>query len=198
MLSLRNLPFWTPALKEKDRFFPGCKSNYFSCLSPSFPLLWMLLVKQWLRFCCVVLLRAPSVVVRGRHNNTRPYGQGISSGLYLLIKSCHCHQPLCSYTSPCSSVTHAQTRDWRSKIWPYTYLWGKDEVGWTAVLLYTNTKKHCTELDSDVLLDCEPFYFSGDTVMPQKCHERSNKSCLLLVILSLVRNRHYYDVSFNI
>lgn len=103
------MPFWTPA-PEKDRFFfffPDCRSNYFSCLSPSFPLLWLLLVKQWLRFCCAVLLRAPSVAERRRHNNTRPYGQGISSGLYLLIKSCHCHQPLCLYTRPCSSVTHA-------------------------------------------------------------------------------------------
>ncbi len=127
---------------------------------------------------------------RGRHNNTRPYGQGISSGLYLLIKSCHCHQPLCSYTSPCSSVTHAHTHRHRTDTARYGRILiyeGKMRLDeqlshWSIYKCSPQTlncKEHCTEF---LLSDYEPFCFSKYTVIPQKCYERSNESCFWLMI----------------
>lgn len=40
-----------------------------------------------------------------------------------------------AYTLVCVHLSHTntQTQDWCSRIWSYTYLWGKDEVGWAAV-----------------------------------------------------------------
>lgn len=108
-------------LRRMDRFFfPGCRNNYFSCLSPSFSSLWLLLVKtmsplfffffflSFLLFCCVA-----AGTICGGEGEAQQYPsiwsghqqQAISAHQVLSLSSAS----VSAYTSSCSSVTHRST-----------------------------------------------------------------------------------------